>query len=95
MKNQLTNPSIATVAVSVAIAIATYLALYGVVKSAGGNVGNIANVPGTFKAAVIVVKEGTWGKKLLVIGMLAITTAAFAAAGTAGFNFIKQKLANK
>jgi hypothetical protein len=92
---QLTDPSIATVAVTVAIALATYLALYGFVKSAGGSVSNVVNVPGTFKAAFGIIKEGSLGKKFVTVALLAVVMSAFAAAGTAGYNFIKKKLSNK
>ena len=92
IKDQINDPSIATVAVSVVIAIATYLVLYGAVKAAGGKVGSPIAITTTFKAATQVIAEGSFAKKLVVLTLFAIVSAAFVAAGTVGYKFIKAKL---
>ena len=93
IKNQINEPSIATVAVSVVVAIATYLVLYGAVKAAGGKVGSPVAISTTFKAAGAVIAEGSFAKKLVILALFGIVSAAFVAAGTVGFKFIKAKLA--
>jgi len=92
---EMNDPSIKTVAVAVAIAIAAYLVLYGVVKSSGGKVSNPAAIKTVLTEAARIIKEGTIAKRLLVFTLVSMFVATVGAAGKVGYEFIKKKLASK
>ena len=92
---EINDPSIGTVAATIAVAVASYLVLYGAVKSSGGKVGNPAAVGTTLKAAVEVVKTGTPGKKVLVLFLSVVFVSLVGVAGKTGYNYIRKLLENR
>ena len=95
IKNELNDPSIVSVAVSVGLAIGSYLILYGVVKSSGGGISSAADIKGVMKASTEILTSGSIGKRILIMMLSMLFITSVAVAGKVGFTYIKNKISGK